>query len=292
MNGKITGVRFGTVINNIDPKGAEEITVKIIPEDNGLSDENMVINAVPLMPKMFFVRPKINECVYVIFATNNDGNSQRYYIGPVISQMHRLYFEPSFQGADSLQKGGSKSLDVNPYTQEDSFGAYPSGDDIAIMGRKNCDIILKDDDIRIRAGVRLSSDDLKYQIAFNKKNPSYIKLKYHETALDGDNHSTANIVADKINLISNKSRDPFITTTDSESLLTDDELNKFLRDGYKLPYGEKLVTLLKEMIRIFKEHTHDFIAKAPNKEWIDEIESAAKEPLEEGKLLSDSVRIN
>lgn len=292
MDGKIAGVRYGLVLENVDPMGADRIRVRISAEDNDVLDEDIEIDALPLLPKMFFVKPKIGEAVYVIFATLNDGNSQRYYIGPVISQIHRMYYDPFFQGADSVQKGGSKGLDVNPYIQDESDGAYPSGNDIAIVGRKNTDIILKDDDIRIRAGVRLSSDETKYKVVFNTKTPSYIKLKYHENSLNGDNQSTASIVADKINLISNKSTAVTINTTDTEELLTDDELNKLLEDGFRLPYGERLVKLLKDMIRIFNNHTHDYDCLPPNKAFIDSMNAIAKEPLEQEKLLSDTVRIN
>ena len=120
------------------------------------------------------------------------------------------------------------------------------------------------------------------------------KLKYHEKPLDGDNHSTATIVADKINLFSNKSTETpnGVKFTDVKDLMTDEDINKTLEETYKLPYGEKLVKLLKTMISIFCAHTHDYIALPPNALFVEEMETAAKEPLDQGKLLSDSIRIN
>ena len=293
MNGKIPCVRYGTVVNNIDETGADRIAVRIVPEDNNKRGNSALeVNAFPLLPKSFFSKPKVGEGVFVLFSTSNDGNSQRHYIGPVISQIHRMYFDPAKYGADAYQKGAHKDFDVNPYILDETQGAFPDAGDVGVMGRRNTDIILKDDDIRIRAGVRLSNEESKYKVVFNRKNPSYIKLKYHETPLDGDNQSTATIVADKINLISNNSGEVNITTTDDKDLITDDEMNKILQDAYKLPYGEKLVKLLQQMIEIFCNHTHDFVAKTPNKAFIDEINNAANEPLVQGKLLSDTVRIN
>lgn len=293
MEGKIAGVRIGTVVNNIDETGADRIAVRIIPEDNHKRKDSAIeVNAFPLLPKTIYSKPKVGEAVFVLFATSNDGNSQRYYLGPVVSQIHRMYYEPAFKGADTFEKGGPKDFDVNPYIDEDAFGAYPSNNDVAIMGRKNCDIIIKDDDIRIRAGVRLSADETKYKVVFNRQNPAYIKLKHHDHPLDGENMSTASIVADKINLLSNKSTVFAVDTTDADDLLTDEEINKVLQEGYKLPYGEKLVKLLKQMINIFCTHTHNQIGLPPNALFVKQMTDAANEPLDQGKLLSDTVRIN
>ena len=293
MNGKIPCVRYGTVVNNIDETGADRIAVRIAPEDNHIRGNAAIeVNAFPLLPKMFYSKPKVGEGVFVLFSTANDGNSQRHYIGPVISQPHRMYFDPAKYGADAYQKGAFKDFDVDSHLDGNANGAYPENGDVAVMGRKNCDIIIKDDDIRIRAGVKLADDNNKYKIVFNTQSPAYIKLKHHKDALDGENHSTATIVADKINLISNNSYEPSINTTDSKDLITDEEMNKILQEGYKLPYGEKLVKLLKEMIKIFCNHTHDFAETPPNAFFVDEIKNAADEPLEQGKLLSDTVRIN
>lgn len=290
--GKISNVRFGEVIDTFDECGADRISVRILPEDGEVSTKYKKVDAVPLLPKMFFVKPKVGEGVFVLFSTSNDGNSQRHYIGPVISQFHRIYYDAAFEGGDSYQRGGAKDYDVNPYEMKDAVGAFPNSSDIGIMGRKNCDIIIKDDDIRIRAGVKLSDEESKYRIVFNKKNPAYIKLKYHTDPLAGDNHSTATIVADKINLLSNNSSEVSVETTDTEDLITDKTINEVLQDCYRLPYGEKLVELLKKMIKIFCEHTHDYACLPPNAAFITAMKEAGREPLDQERLLSDTLRIN
>ena len=298
MNGKIPGVRYGRVVDNEDPTGAGRISVRLYPEDNDKTDASIPVTAFPAMPKMLYVRPKKGEGVLVLLSTANDGNSQRYYIGPVISQIHRLYYDKWFEGGDSYQRGAGKDFDVNPYLDEDAHGAYPNGDDIAILGRKNADIHITEDDVRIRAGVKLVSDQSKYNIKYNRKDPAYIKVKYHETPLDGDNASTVTLVGDKINLLSNKSSNPSIEEplrNDEdfrEELITDKKLNEILQEAYKLPYGEILVDLLKKMIEVFCKHTHDYIALPPNAAFIAEIQEAANEPLYQEKMLSDTVRIN
>ena len=136
-------------------------------------------------------------------------------------------------------------------------------------------------------------DEFKpYNVTFNHQNPAFIKLKYHERALDSGAKSTATIVSDKIALLSNTSTEVALKPTDTKDLITDEELNKMMEEAYRLPYGEKLVKLLKKMIEIFCNHTHDYIDLPPNAMWVESIRAAANEPLEQLKLLSDTVRIN
>ena len=294
MSFKIKNVRYGEVVSVNDPDGMGLITVRIAPLDDTKvgNPDKWKVRAFPLLPKQLFVQPKVGEGVLVLMTTLNDDESNRFYIGPVISQMHRMFFDPWFGGGDTYQPGGPKTPDANQ-DRENAEGAFPGPDDVAINGRKNCDIIVKDDDIRIRAGVKLSSDQSKYKIVFNKKNPAYMKLKYHETPLNGDTNSTATIVSDKIFLLSSKSNAGVtIDNTDPKDLITDEQLNKLLEDAYKLPYGEKLVKLLKDMARIFKEHTHDTSCAPPNSLFITRMDSLIDEPLNKEKLLSNNIRIN
>ena len=292
---QVTGIRFGYVISVYDNSGSDMIAVRLTPDDNDKSDEELELNAFPLIPKMLHIKPKVGEGVLILFTTWGDGYSQRYYIGPVISQPHRMYYDSWLFGGDAYQRGGFKAMDVNPYSDKDANGVYPDNDDVSIIGRKNCDIQIKDDDIRIRAGVKLVSDDSCYKIIFNRKNPAFMKLKYHETPLAEGVGSTATIVADKINLLGNNSTEVTIedsTTAMNEDLISDEKLKKVLEDAYKLPYGEKLVELLQEMINVFCKHTHNFIGLPPKAQFIDTIKEAAREPLDQGKLLSNTVRIN
>jgi hypothetical protein len=70
-------------------------------------------------------------------------------------------------------------------------------------------------------------------------------------------NSTATIYADKINLISSNG-DPYIGISDKEDLLNDSTLEKFLKTGHEVVYGDKLCELLSEFIKVFKDHTHNY----------------------------------
>lgn len=290
MEGKIQTVRFCKVISISDDTDADRIKVRLIPEDNSKSIDE-IDYAFPILPKMFHVKPKVGEAVLVLLAITNDGNSQRYYIGPVISQDHRLNFDPYFQGADSFLRGAYKKFDVAPRMNPDHNGILPNDNDIVIRGRKNADIQITDDDVRIKAGVKVVDDANAYNMMFNIKNPSYAKFKYHNASLADGSKSTATIVSDKIALLSNNSPNYFYTT-DRKDLITDDELNRVIESAYKLPYGEKLVEFLKVFVDAFVKHTHPFQMLPPNPAYSAVLMEKKAQLLDKGEMLSDTVRIN
>ena len=290
MEGKIQTVRFCKVISISDDTDADRIKVRLIPEDNSKSIDE-IDYAFPILPKMFHVKPKVGEAVLVLLAVTNDGNSQRYYIGPVVSQDHRLNFDPYFQGADSFLRGAYKKFDVAPRMNPDHNGILPNDNDIVIRGRKNADIQITDDDVRIKAGVKVVDDANAYNMMFNIKNPSYAKFKYHNASLADGSKSTATIVSDKIALLSNNSPNYF-RTTDRKDLITDEELNRVIESAYKLPYGEKLVEFLKVFVDAFVKHTHPFQMLPPNPAYSTVLMEKKAQLLDKGEMLSDTVRIN
>ena len=290
MEGKIPVIRFCKVLSIDDETDSDRIKVRISPEDNSKSLKN-IDYAFPLLPKALHVKPKIGEAVLVVLATANDGNSQRYYIGPVISQDHRMYKDPYFMGADSFLKGAPKKLDVAPSMDPEKKGILPNDDDIVIRGRKNTDIQITEDDIRIKSGVKVVSESNKYKMVFNTKNPSYAKFKYHTKPLTDGTCSTATVVAEKINLLSTSSPEAF-NLTDRDNLITDEELNKVIESAYKLPYGEKLVDFLVTFVNAFTNHTHDYSMLPPNEAFLTSLKNKKAEMLDNGQMLSDTVRIN
>lgn len=290
MDGKIPVVRFCKVLSIDDNTDADRIKVRLSPEDNNKTLEE-IDYAFPLLPKTFHVKPKIGEAVLILLATTNDGNSQRYYIGPVISQDHRLYNDPFFKGGDSFLRGSYKKFDVAPRMLPDQNGTLPNDNDVVIRGRKNADIQITDDDVRIKAGVKRVHEDDKYKVSFNEKNPAYTKIKYHLNPLDDGSQSTTSIVSDKIFLLSNTSPNSF-NITDREHLITDEELNKILNVAYKLPYGELLVDFLNVFVKAFIEHTHNFSMLPPNPAHTATLLAKKTNLLDQKQMLSDTVRIN
>lgn len=289
MVGKINTVRFCKVVSIDDDTDADRIKVKLLPEDNDKSIDE-IDYAFPLIPKMLHIKPKVGEAVLVLLAVTNDGNSQRYYVGPIISQDHKMYFDPYFGGADSFLRGAYKKFDVAPRMDEEKNGILPNDDDIIIRGRKNAEIQITNDDVRIKSGVKVTNEMNQYNMAFNKVNPAYIKVKYHPNELTDGSKSTTSIVADKIMLLNHTKNE--YNLTDRIDLVNDEELNKIIESAYKLPYGEKLVEFLKVFVNAFMKHTHDFQCLPPNPAFTTELLSKKATLLDNENMLSDTIRIN
>lgn len=290
MTNEIQTFRFCEVESIDDPTDCNRIKVRLQPEDGNVPLEKLPY-AIPLLPQIFHVKPKVHEAVLIITAIANNGYSQRYYIGPVISQINHLPYEP-IEDVEKEQLGSDRKLDAAITMDVDkTSGTLPKDEDIAVNGRKYSDIILTDDDLRIRCGVKNINTVDERDFSFNGTTSSYIKLKYYPEGLDGVDrcHSTATIIADKINLIGNNSSyGAYKPTTTPDELISDEEMTKMINTAHNLPYGDLLVNFLILFRRAFLNHTHPFPMLPPCSV---NVYKAVKN-YDLNKILSDSVRIS
>lgn len=277
------------VMDVYDDADGERIKVHLTPEDDKVKDEKIPY-AYPLLPKMLHIKPKVGELVLIILTETGNGFSNRYYIGPIVSQPQFMEKDDNVLRALSLYPNNKYKPDVAPSTNPDSHGALAKDEDIAIYGRKKSDIILTDDDLRIRCGSRIYDQKEPGGVLFNKSNPSYIHLKHtdNERGEKGEEYqSTATIVADKINLISHQSQTPF-RVNNEEHLIADDEMQKIIDAAHQLPYGDILVQFLQLFVKAFLNHSHPYPGMSPC--LTDEYLEVMRYDL--NKILSESVRIN
>lgn len=257
MAQEIPLIRQAKVISVDDKTDGDRIKVMLIPEDVGETVNEYVY---PLLPKMLHIKPKIGESVYVLTAIATDGHSQRFYIGPIITQPTHMEYEPYYMDASALNRGSIVKPDEAPSMNPNTNGAFPKENDISIEGRKNASIQLTDNDVRIKAGVKVSDKTSPRKVTFNRKNPAYIKAKYNEqtqTTNDGQEYqSSVAIVGDKINLIGNNAG---FKTTDPDELISDEEMKKIVEKAHQLPYGDILVEFLTLFRNAFLTHTHSYI---------------------------------
>ena len=277
------------VIDIKDDTDGERIKVRLSPEDDRKTTSEIPY-AFPLLPKMIHIKPKLGETVLVILTEVSNGYSNRYYIGPIISQPQ--YMEKDDYGVNSvsLYPGSRKLPDIAPSTNADSHGALANDEDIALYGRSKSDIIMTDNDIRIRCGNRLKDTSKDGNIIFNRTDPAFIKLKHNNTKQGNSNdeyRSTATIVADKINLIGNNSKTPF-KTNDKKELITDEEMQKIINQAHQVPYGDVLIDFLDLFRRTFNEHVHPYPGLPPCQ--TDTYIQTSSYDL--SKILSETVRIN
>lgn len=298
------GISFGVVINTKDPANAGRVQVKVPGSDLHIEDEKLPW-AFPLLPKMIHIQPKEGETVMIINRVIDSEHSDRFFVGPVIAQPQFMYEETSENNALRALSGSRLGPDRNIEQIDEVKGTLPKYEDIALLGRQDTDIILKDNDIRIRCGVKKSDEFDKTKFEFNSVHPAFIKMKHIAgkkiTKLELANRiltgqeiappyeSVINIVADKINLIGSDSRDHF-ALNDPEELISDAEVSRFIKEAHQLPFGDRLIDFLRVFITAFQSHTHPWIGRGmtPCKDIT--YKALADYNLE--SILSTTVRIN
>ena len=247
------------VVSVNDEQACLRIKVKLDPEDNYTADEDLPY-CFPLLPKHFQVNPKVGEMVLVITSRLGVSQSRRWFIGPIISQQYMLE-EDRFMSATTQYLTPLPRPELNPENE----GSYPDREDVAVQGRKNADLILKENVVRLRCGFKKEPNGLpKNSLLFNKEDLSYIQMKYKRMKDHKGNtfNSAINIVADRINLLSHDSTTPF-TLNDKKELITEKEMIKILETAHPLIYGDELVNFLKQLIEVIRTHTHPFSMDPP-----------------------------
>lgn len=249
---------------------ADGLRIKVRLKQDGTRPLESIPYSFPLLPKTFQTVPKIGEGAFVLTTMSDSKQSQRYYIGPIISQ-------PQFQNhcdygygrgnATSLIDGGAVEPLEKISNHKETMGAFPNVGDVAMVGRGTQDIIMKNDklsnEIDIRCGIRQETDlggAIKGNVIFNNVDPTYIQLKYKKSITSKEYqeaNSIINMVADKINIISNKDEHAF-DLTDQSHLINDSELDSIMSELHQLPHGDTLVKLLKLIIKAILTHVHPY----------------------------------
>ena len=287
-------VLMGHVENsNTDPSGALRIQART-NEDGG----GQLPWAFPLLPKQFQVVPKVGEGVFII--EENGKGSNRYYIGPIISQPQfneKCEFSYGRGQALSVLNGGQIGPLPNIKNDARTEGSFARLGSVSVVGRESQDIILDkavnngSDQVLIRCGVR--KEDTLNKIAanqdglisnvgkviFNDIDPAYIQLKYKtnlankvdnynaeagtKSPTPSSTNSAINIVADKINLIGVGDESINSPKTDRNDMIRDDDMEEIMSDLHQLPKGDVLVKFLKLMRDALLTHNHPWANLPP-----------------------------
>ncbi len=282
---------FAEVLAVDDDKSGLRIKVKLPYEDADSATIDELPYVFPLLPKLLHINPKVGEMVLVFIQNTDSPKSNRFFIGPIISQPYMLNYDPYNFSARSLFEGKQidkplPNTDLNP----ENKGTLPDREDIAILGRQNNDIILKKDEVCIRCGQKQDPNGNSINtLLFNKVDPSYIQLRYRKYKDRQNNsiNSIISIVADRINLLSHDSITNF-NLTDREELISDDEMEKIINEAHPVVYGDLLIAFLKQLINLFSTHTHPFPMDPPS------FNQPAVEILSTdlNQILSKSIKIN
>lgn len=259
-------------------------------------------NAFPLIPRLINCVPKVNEKVLVFGLKDDSRNSlQRFYIGPIISQYQNIF--------EALGDRAMSSFDHIPYQNKialknyaNAKGCFSDKDEIAINGRKNCDIIVGDNSIRIRSGARMFDEGTTKAFKFNTANPAFAQLTFHEKPFVVDKpvidrqgditkkqqtvESTAVIAAEEVMLVS--ARDyPYDLTRGRGEMITDESMKKLIEELHPIPYGDVLAKYLNIFRTAFLNHVHNWgpAEPCPGSEGYDKLVN-----LDFNEMVSENIR--
>jgi hypothetical protein len=278
--------------------------------DQAITDDRLLPNCYPILPKHLNIVPKIGEVVFIMLLDPTDRYSDRLYLGPMISSRENLKEDRIDTTALSNLSISVTTPNVNLDTLKSVKGIFPNREDVSIQGRDNSDIIFKTNETLLRAGQHIQDNVL----VFNDKNPAYVQLKFNTTLKLNDNTnsefslgnppstdgfsnnkpikgSVINMVADKINLIGHKDTDRKYNVTNNETYISEDEIANIIKTAHPVAFGDTLLDYLKKLELAFMNHVHRFPGLKPSAV---QGENYLKEYLEYPvqTILSKNIRIN
>ena len=240
-------IYYGEVVDITDPTDGGRIKVKIPDLDNKTGNAELPWSY-PMIPKFFHVFPKVGEYVRVFIEDVKYPQKSRYWEGPVISQPQKIEFD-SIYTALSTTNMGLSTPEPAPSTYPDAIGVYPLREDIAIVGRVNADVILKINEVHIRAGQHENGNPLK----LNVKNPATISMIFEPKSSESNYYSNTIIQSDKIAIISHEGNPQF-----KAARLTPEDRVRIFAEGHPMARADVLVEALNVIRNAIVTHIHGY----------------------------------
>lgn len=282
---------YAEVIDIDDPYDAGRIRVRIpyVDKDTELSKQLLPVKdgglpwCEPLLPKYINVVPQVGQLVKIIVFDTKDKKIRRQYVGPIITQQNpNSFLDPKYDITKTQVEFSAYAgkWSANPGVGIEDWKIYPDKNDIAFLGKKNTDIILRNnsffDEIQIRAG-KINPNTLNNPplLSLNTTNPGYITVNFTEASglqqegisnqykflnLQKD-RSHVNIVADHINFISHLTGDqPKILQGKNITQQIDVENSKL----HPVVYGDVLWEFMSLMRNYVESHIHKGSRREPD----------------------------
>jgi hypothetical protein len=215
--------------------------------DNRIANPDLVW-CYPLLPKFFQIYPKVGEYVRVFIEDIKYPQRSRYWIGSVISQPQKIEFDSIFTALSTTNMALSVP-EPAPTTIPDADGVYPLIEDIAVVGRVNTDVILRINQVSIRAGKHENGNVLK----LNTKNPATIDMIFEPVQQTTNFYSNTIIQSDKIAILSHDGNPQF-----KAARLTPADRATIFATGHPMVRGDTLVEALNIIRDALVNHIHGY----------------------------------
>lgn len=229
---------YGEVIDISDETDGGRIKIRI-PELDNRTANNELPWSYPLIPKFFHIYPQVGEMVRVFLEDNKFPERSRFWLGSIISQPQKIGFDSKFTALSTTNLGVTKP-ERAPSTYPDADGVFPTKTDVAIVGKVNADVILRINEVHIRAGKHENNNILK----LNTENPASIGVIYEPLDNNENYYSNTIIQSDKIAIISHTGNPSFKATK-----LTPEDRTRIFENGHPIARADVLVDAL-EVIRL------------------------------------------
>jgi len=240
-------IYYGEVISIDDLTDGGMIKVKIPELDNRTGNSDLPW-CYPLLPKFFYVCPQVGEMVRIFIEDIKYPQRSRYWLGSIISQLQKVGYD-SVYTALSTTNVAITNPEPAVSTYPDADGVFPLKSDVAIIGKVNTDVILRINEVHIRAGKHEVDDILK----LNVKNPAEISLIYEQQNNTGEYQSNTLIMSDKIALISHSGNPQF-----KAARLNNDDRKRIFDEGHPIARGDVLVEALNIVRNALITHIHGY----------------------------------
>lgn len=240
-------IYYAEVVSIDDDTDGGRIKARIAGLDNQIAGGSLPWSY-PYMPRYIHIYPKVGEIVRIMIENSKYPQRGRFWIGSVISQPQKIGFDSLYSALSTSEIAFNEPLQA-PSTYPDSDGVFPTKEDIAIVGRVNTDLILRTNEVHLRAGKHENDNILK----LNTKNPAEISLIYKQSTTTDLFESNTVVMSDKIALISHTGN-PKI----KPARLTNTDIDDIFSKGHPIPRGDLLIQALDVMRNAIISHIHGY----------------------------------
>lgn len=240
--------------------------------DDGLSLDELPW-CYPMVSKFFTAPPKVGEAVFILILNEKKTHADRLYFGPIISQLNNLNFDSINSTALNPFTFAITNPVANFATIPAIKGVFPHDDDIVMQGRYNTDLLMRTNEVLIRAGKfteSTPSDVNPFNFQFNDTTQGFLQIRNDVFLVPPSNNNTVrakgsvtNLVGSKINLLTHADGNPRFNLMNQDDQVSNDEILNILQNAHPLVYGDLLIQYLKLLSAAVLNHVHNKLGQGP-----------------------------